>query len=160
MCVYWVFLVGVRDDRRGFARFLDEDFFVGVCLVVDFLDEDFFVGVVFLVGDGLVGVVFLEDVFFVGVVFLAARVVGAVSSVFGVGLRLRFGCLFVVFLFVNKDVMISNICMMILSVRILMVMFVMSVSGEFIFVSVFFAAILAACFMFGLNCARRTRCDV
>ena len=157
MRVYRVFLVGVRDDRRGLARPLDEDFFAGVRLAADFLDEDFFAGAAFLAGDGLVGVVFLEDAFFAGAAFLAARAAGAASSAFGVGLRSRFGRSPAALLPVNKDATISNTCTTIPSARIPTVTPATSASGESIFVSAFFAATLAACFMSALNCASRTR---
>lgn len=160
MRVYRVFLVGVRDDRRGLARPLDEDFFAGVRLAADFLDEDFFAGAAFLAGDGLVGVAFLEDAFFAGAAFLAARAAGAASSAFGVGLRSRFGRSPAALLPVNKDATISITCTTIPSARIPTVTPATSASGESIFVSAFFAATLAACFMSGLNCARRTRRDV
>ena len=135
MRVYRVFLVGVRDDRRGLARPLDEDFFAGVRLAADFLDEDFFAGAA----------------------FLAARAAGAASSAFGVGLRSRFGRSPAALLPVNKDATISNTCTTIPSARIPTVTPATSASGESIFVSAFFAATLAACFMSALNCASRTR---
>ena len=122
MRVYRVFLVGVRDDRRGLARPLDEDFFAGVRLAADFLDEDFFAGAA----------------------FLAARAAGAASSAFGVGLRSRFGRSPAALLPVNKDATISNTCTTIPSARIPTVTPATSASGESIFVSAFFAATLAA----------------
>lgn len=134
---------------------MDEDFFAGVRLAADFLDEDFFAGAAFLAGDGLVGVAFLEDAFFAGAAFLAARAAGAASSAFGVGLRSRFGRSPAALLPVNKDATISNTCTTIPSARIPTVTPATSASGESIFVSAFFAATLAACFMSGLNARRR-----
>jgi len=148
--------VGVRDDRLGLARPLDEDFFAGVRLAAGFLDEDFFAGAAFataaaLTGDaaltgaaGFAGAAFFDDAFFAGARLDAARAAGAASSAFAVGLRSRFGRSPAALLPVNKDATISSTCTTIPSARIPTVTPATSASGESIFVSAFFAATLAA----------------
>ena len=135
----YLFLLGVREDRRGLTTDLDDVFFGAA-----FLDEAFLAGA-FLAGAALAGAAaFLEEDFFAGLLaFLAGA--GAASIALVVGLRSRFGRAEPLADFDEKmDATIKSTCTTMPRARIPTVTPAMSASGESILVSAFLAAALAA----------------
>jgi len=135
----YLFLLGVREDRRGLTTDLDDVFFGAA-----FLDEAFLAGA-FLAGAFLAGAAaFLEEDFFAGLLaFLAGA--GAASIALVVGLRSRFGRVEpLVDLDEKMDATIKSTCTTMPRARIPTVTPAMSASGESILVSAFLAAALAA----------------
>lgn len=135
----YLFLLGVREDRRGLTTDLDDVFFGAA-----FLDEAFLAGA-FLAGAFLAGAAaFLDEDFFAGLLaFLAGA--GAASIALVVGLRSRFGRVEpLVDLDEKMDATIKSTCTTMPRARIPTVTPAMSASGESILVSAFLAAALAA----------------
>lgn len=135
----YLFLLGVREDRRGLTTDLDDVFFGAA-----FLDEAFLAGA-FLAGAALAGAAaFLDEDFFAGLLaFLAGA--GAASIALVVGLRSRFGRAEpLADLDEKMDATIKSTCTTMPRARIPTVTPAMSASGESILVSAFLAAALAA----------------